>query len=106
MIKAEKRAAIHRWHETMSAAIATRDQVDKALGLEPEGPLSTLFDTLMSDLTSEVSRMVGDEVAWLAWYWMENEMGAGAMKVTINYTDTRKVATVDDLIWVLELEGE
>ena len=93
---------LERWKHEMDSAARVCDTYLDPLKLSPESPVYSCIWSLQDALTAAVSRMVGDQVAWLSWYAADNEMGARAMPAGLTGQE-RPIRTLDDLAWLIEV---
>jgi hypothetical protein len=101
MTKDEKLVALQMWESTINESDSVFDPMIEMMGLHPDGALCEIFGRLQSDLTESVSMAVGDTNGWLAWYWLENDMGNKGMEAGYN-GNLKKIRFVDELLELIE----
>ena len=83
---------------------ANFDKLYAIIGVDTE---SELFDTMFKmhdNYMAMVSDKVGDDFDSLGWYVYENEYGEKAMEAGVK-DDMRKIKTIDDLMWLMEVSN-
>jgi hypothetical protein len=80
------------------------EPITDALGLAVESPIHQVVWSLQAVCNIAVGKLVGDYGQWLEWFSQENDFGRKAMEAGVK-EDMRPIATLDDLLWVIELEG-
>jgi hypothetical protein len=101
MNKEQKLVALKMWESTINESDSVFDPMIEMMGLHPDGALCELVGRLQSDLTESVSMAVGDTNGWLAWYWLENDMGNKGMEAGYN-GNLKKIRFVDELLELIE----
>jgi hypothetical protein len=101
MTKDEKLEALKMWESTINESDSVFDPMIEMMGLHPDGALCELVGRLQSDLTESVSMAVGDTNGWLAWYWLENDMGNKGMEAGHD-ANLKKIRFVDELLELIE----
>ena len=104
MTRDEKLAHIQAWHDAMVKADETIQPVIDALALCGEDPITNTVWQLQSDLTRAYTSLLDDAFESLAWYAGENDMGRNGMQAGAA-GETRPIRTVEDLLWLIELEA-
>lgn len=99
---ARKLAILTRWQKAIEEADANFDPVVAMLGLIPESPLIDAFWCTQSVLTATTSDLLDDGNDWLAWFWLENDMGRKGLMAGSEAVK-RPIRTLEDLIWVMEV---
>lgn len=103
MNKFEKIEILMKWENTIKESEATFDPMLEIMGLHPDGALCELVGRLQSELTEATSLAVGDTGGWLAWYWLENDMGNKGMEAGHD-GNLKKIRFVDELLELIEHE--
>lgn len=91
---------LQRWHDDVTAVESVMQRLADLTGMTPESCLSGAIYGALDSLTESVSRIVGDECEWLAWYWIDREMGSKGLDDGLP-TDMREIRTLKDLAWVI-----
>lgn len=65
------------WHAAMVNMDAQYDALNALVGLSPESPFPDAINRLQSLATDMTAKAVGDDGAWLNYYWLECQMGKG-----------------------------
>lgn len=74
-------ALLQEWKEHHEAAEKVMDGIKASVGLDPHGPLSDMVWRMFDGYTLALGMALGDEFGtWLAWYYMENDMGRKGME--------------------------
>ena len=87
---------LERWKHEMDSSVKVCDTYLDPLKLSPESPVYSCIWSLQDALTATVSRLVGDQDAWLSWYANDNDMGA-AGRVAMIKGKHRKIRTLKAL---------
>lgn len=103
MTHTEKLQLLAEWQARIQTADRLIEPVTEVLGLSPESPIHVAVWSLEGAYTRAVAQLVGDQANWLDWYASENDFGRKAMDAGPTGA-TRPIATLDDLIWVIEVE--
>ena len=103
MTNEEKMRILHIWESGISDSEDAFDPLIELLGLQPEGPLCEMVWNAQSALTSMAAASLGDEEGWLAWYWLENDMGKKEMKAGYD-GNLKKVKSLQDLMELISYE--
>lgn len=74
--------------------------VSQTFGLLPEGQFSETVWGLWDQYTKTVGQLIGDGGDWLAWYYLENDMGDKGMQAGYDGT-LRDIDTLADLYWLI-----
>lgn len=82
--KAETLQILNDWHYQHDRITELMDGMGKSIGLLPEGPLFETVWGMFDAYTKSISELVGDKGDWLAWYYLENDMGARGMSAGYN----------------------
>ena len=95
-------AMLTQWHEhSMSLQAKFRD-VNGLFGNHAEAPLEDAVFKMFDSYTEALSKLVGDDNGWLAWFMWENEGGALGMKAKPGTGKReRSIRTVSDLVRLL-----
>lgn len=104
MTRDEKLAHIQAWHDAMVKADETIQPVIDALALCGEDPITNTVWQLQGDLTRAYAALIDDAFESLSWFARENDMGRGEMVAGVA-SDCRPIRTVEDLLWLIELEA-
>lgn len=104
MTKTEKLAILREWAVQMETADLLIDPIADALKLTPESPIHAAIWGLQTAYTKAVGKLVGDKADWLDWYASENDFGRKHMDAG-PAGSTRPISTLDDLVWVMEVEA-
>lgn len=88
------------WAAQYRAMRAAQDSLRALTGADCECDLMRPAWMMIGDYTDAMSRLVGDEWCWLAWYAGENDLGANGLTVKINGKN-RKCATLHELAGVI-----
>jgi len=87
--------------------VAHHDKIDtmmegikSTIGLDPNGPLFDTVWRLFDGYTTALGAQIGDAGEWLAWFCMENDMGAKGMAAGYD-GKLRKIKTLADLYWLI-----
>lgn len=75
----------------------------KAVGLDFESPLVEPMHRMQDMLIDTLSIMVGDDFGSLGWYITECDYGLKPMEAGCT-GNMRKIQTVDDVRWLIELD--
>lgn len=70
--------------------------LENIMGDISESPLYQAICDMSQEYTKTVSKIVGDKAAWLYWYYVDNNMGKKALRVTIKEEEF-EVSSVEDL---------
>lgn len=101
MDRAQKLAALKRWHAAMDQADTHFDSLIDLMGLHPDGDTCNAVFGLQDALTSATADLVDDGSNWINWYWLENDMGRKGMEAAPEGGGLRPVCTLDDLLDVM-----
>lgn len=104
MTKTEKLALLAEWADEIQKAEAVIAPISEVLGLSVECPIHTAMWALQAAYTKAVGKLVGDPAEWLSWYAHENDFGRKAYEAGVK-GDMRPIKDLDDLLWVMEVEG-
>ena len=104
MTSEQKLAHLHAWHDAMTKADTTIQPVIDALALCGEDPITNTVWQLQGDLTRAYAALIDDAFESLSWFARENDMGRGEMVAGVA-SDCRPIRTVEDLLWLIELEA-
>lgn len=104
MNQAEKLALLAEWQARIETANHLIEPVTEVLGLSVESPIHTAVWSLQTVYTQAVAKLVGDPGEWLDWYATENDFGRKAGDGGPSGA-TRPIATLADLIWVMEVDA-
>lgn len=73
-------ALLQEWKEHHEAAEKVMDGIKASVGLDPHGPLFDMVWRMFDGYTLALGKALGDDFGtWLAWYYMENDMGREGM---------------------------
>jgi len=100
MTPAEMLPILTEWHKAMIDSDAAIAWYLEPLKLSPDSPLYESIWTLQGSMTKTVSKLVGDQDEWLAWYRFDNEMGKAGREAMID-GKYRKVRTLKQLARVI-----
>lgn len=100
--RALKLAALESWQAAIESSSAKIDPVMTLLKLPAESPIFEAVSYLQTALTTVVSAAFDDAEEWLAWYWLENDMGRKGYPAKPPGHDFRPIKTLGDLLWLLE----
>lgn len=94
-----------KWAKVINSA---RDQVEwfSGAGMRPEAPILCAIFDLMDRYSSTLCELMGieaGEMNWLYWYACENHMGKDGKEAGYG-GDLRKIRSIDDLAWLVEME--
>ena len=104
MTRDEKLAHIQAWRDAMTRADDAIQPVIDALKLCGEDPITNTVWQLQTDLTRAYAEILDDALESLSWFACENDMGRGEMVAGVA-SDCRPIKTVEDLLWLIELEA-
>lgn len=104
MTNTKKIQLLAEWQARIQTADRLIEPVAEVLGLSPESPIHVAVWSLQNAYTRSVAQLVGDQAEWLDWYASENDFGRKAMNAG-PVGANRPIATLDDLIWVIEVEA-
>jgi hypothetical protein len=104
MTKTEKLALLKEWQERIKKMTLAIDRIDRAIGLDPDGPMFEANGELMVAYTKAVAALLGDRAEWLDWYWLENAMGAKAHPAGPK-GKMRPIKTLGHLLWLIEVDA-
>jgi hypothetical protein len=105
MTNDEKAALLIQWQTRMECADMLIQPVTELLGLAVESPIHQAVWALQEGYTKAVGRLVGDEGNWLEWFAHENDFGRKNMEAGPT-GNMRPIKDLDDLLWVMEVEGK
>lgn len=88
-------AAVRAWHERCVDLEARIDQLDEAVGLEPDSPLRGAVWALIGGYIGALDRAYAIG-GWLSWWWEDCQLGA--QSGVLPGTPARTVETVDQLV--------
>lgn len=75
--------------------------VSQVFGLLPEGPVSETVWGLWDQYTKTIGQLIGDHGDWLAWYYLENDMGDKGMQAGYD-KNLRDIDTLANLQWLID----
>lgn len=101
--KAEKLRALERWESAITKTELAIANMHRSIGLQPDGGLMTILESIANELTKTVAELVGDQKEWLHWYRYQNDMGAHGFKAGPR-GQTREIRCLEDLLWVIEVK--
>lgn len=100
--RALKIAALISWQAAIESASAKIEPVMTLLKLPPESPVFEAVSGLKTALTTVVMDAFDDADEWLAWYWLENDMGREGLEASPDGHERRPIMELDDLLWLLD----
>jgi hypothetical protein len=95
-------AAVRAWHERCVDLEARIEQLDEAVGLDPDSPLRGAVWALIGGYVGALDRAYAIG-GWLSWWWEECQLGAhvgawpGPPARTIETVDQLVAAILEDL---------
>ncbi len=96
-------AELTEWKKRITESDQIITDCLEPLMLSPESPLYQTIWSLQGAYTPAVSKIVGDEYEWLAWYASDNDMGdRGHEACPGNGHKTRKIKTIADLAKLIQ----
>lgn len=104
MTNTKKIQLLAEWQARIQTADRLIEPVAEVLGLSPESPIHVAVWSLQNAYTRAVAQLVGDKAEWLDWYASENDFGRKAIGAG-PVGAKRPIASLDDLIWVIEVEA-
>jgi hypothetical protein len=84
------------WASRQRELTAQMEALFKVVGCS-DGPLFEVVWGAWNDYTETLSRLIGDDFHWLAWYEQENRMGANGLEVRSIGGRSMKVRTLHQL---------
>jgi hypothetical protein len=95
---------LRKWSASMKAMDKQVDFAMDTLGLALESDLVQSMMQMQSDYTEQLSESIGDKANWLAWYWLECNLGSAPKKV---YSYTRDITcdSIRKLATIINAEG-
>jgi len=100
MNKKDKKRIIESVVEQHKEVESLYDDMEKILGIIPEGRFSTTMFCLFDKHLDFAAELLGDEEEWLAWYIWDNNCGADKGLVKVNGKEKR-IKNIDDLISIM-----
>jgi hypothetical protein len=96
-------AELIEWRKRITESDQTITDCLEPLMLSPESPLYQTIWSLQGAYTAAVSKIVGDESEWLAWYASDNDMGdRGHEACPGDGHKKRKIKTIVDLATLIQ----
>lgn len=106
MTRKEKLDRLREWEAHLRDLTETWDKLHALTGAAVDGPLGDATWCVFDDAyTQAIAREVGDKNDWLTWHWLENKLGERGYKAG-NQQEMRPIKTIEDLLWVIELEDD
>lgn len=90
--------------DTLKALFDDIDTITNSVGLVPEGPMCTALHKLVDPYIVLLKRLYDDKYDWIRWYVFDNDFGKNAYIAGFDNV-FKKISTVDELIWLLQFEG-
>ena len=75
-------------------------------GLNSDTCLYRFVNDLLADQISIVATLIGDTKAGLDWFLFDNECGDKGYPAGIDEGETRKIKTIEDYLWLVDLSKE
>lgn len=98
MTAAEMLPLLQQWKAQSDQLTAAYEPLRRALRLDPENAIHEAMWTLFDVYTETLSKMMGDEGEFLAWFAGDNDMGAAGYRACPgNGYERRAVHTLKDL---------
>lgn len=97
---------LQEWVDCVRRADDLRDTVAATFGTNPESKFDDAIEQNLQAYTRMVAKQVGDEGEWLDWYRFENDFGEKGLEAGPNNAPHRKICNIEDLLWLIKVEGE
>lgn len=104
MTHEEKLNRLREWEAHLRDLDAAWDKLHSLTGASTDGPLGDATWCVFDAYTNAIAREIGDAESWLSWHWLENKLGERAHEAG-NKREMRPIRNIEDLLWVIELEG-
>jgi hypothetical protein len=102
MIYADKLALLEVWQSEIKRSDERFRPLRDALGSSGESAPELAIFHLQEAYTKTMADLLGVCADALSWYWLENDLGRRGMSAG-PVGATRPIATLDDLLWLLEV---
>jgi hypothetical protein len=103
MKHSEKIEILEKWKDAIQHSERTFEKIKTTLGLDVNGPLVEMVGWSESNLTDIASLSLGDTEGWLAWYWLENDMGKKGLQAGKG-AKVKKIKTLTQLLELIDHE--
>lgn len=105
MTNEERKELVQKVVDRHAAISDVFDDLGRIVGCCAESPLFDGVWDVFELLIETTSALIGDKCEWLAWYINEN--GSGAKRYEAGFDgQMRRIGSVDDLLWLIDLESE
>lgn len=91
---------LREWKKHHDALDSLMDGIQATIGLNPDGPMFDTVWKVFDAYTGTLAVEVCDFDGWLEWFILENDMGGKALQAGFD-NKMRKIATLEDLQWLL-----
>lgn len=102
MTREEKLQWLETWQTEIQQSRAKFKPLSDLLKLSHESGPEIAFYGMHDAYTKAVAELVGDEVEWLFWHWLENDFGAKGMPAG-PVGKTKPIKTLEGLLWLIEV---
>jgi hypothetical protein len=92
---------LQEWKDYHDVLDKTTEELNKLFGKFNESPLIDNMWLGFELYTESLSLLMKDDDDWIAWFWLENEMGKNKLRAKVKEQETI-VSNIDDLIKLLE----
>ena len=103
MTTAEKLSRLQEWRHHLLMLESAWDKLESAVGADHDSPLGNAVWLAFDAYTQAIGREIGDVGGWMSWHWLENKLGARGHEAGNRHV-MRPIKTLDDLLWVIDLE--